>query len=109
EVHETFIEMVKERRGSKLKDDADLFTGLFWTGRRGLDLGLVDALGDMRGTLKKRYGAKTRLKLIAQPRGLFSRFGLFGSRAAPAEIAATMAAGVADAAEERALWSRYGL
>jgi len=109
EVHATFIEMVRERRGSKLKDDPDLFTGLFWTGKRGLDLGLVDALGDMRGTLKQRYGAKTRLKLITQPRGLFARFGLFGSKAAPAEIAAAAAAGVADAAEERALWSRYGL
>ncbi|MGN6146321.1 MAG: S49 family peptidase, partial [Mesorhizobium sp.] len=39
EVHETFIDMVKERRGPKLKDDPDLFTGLFWTGKRGLDLG----------------------------------------------------------------------
>jgi signal peptide peptidase SppA len=109
EVHETFIDMVKERRGPKLKDDPDLFTGLFWTGKRGLDLGLVDALGDMRGVLKQRYGAKTRLKLISQPRGLFSRFGLFGSKAEPADIAAAAAGGLADAAEQRALWSRYGL
>ena len=109
EVHETFIDMVKERRGPKLKDDPDLFTGLFWTGKRGLDLGLVDALGDMRGVLKQRYGAKTRLKLISQPRGLFSRFGLFGSKAEPADIAAAVAGGLADAAEQRALWSRYGL
>ncbi|MGN6303268.1 MAG: S49 family peptidase [Mesorhizobium sp.] len=109
EVHETFIDMVKERRGSKLKDDPDLFTGLFWTGKRGLDLGLVDALGDMRGVLKQRYGAKTRLKLISQPRGLFARFGLFGSKAEPADIAAAAAGGLADAAEQRALWGRYGL
>ncbi|MGN6538972.1 MAG: S49 family peptidase [Mesorhizobium sp.] len=109
EVHETFIDMVKERRGPKLKDDPDLFTGLFWTGKRGLDLGLVDTLGDMRGVLKQRYGAKTRLKLISQPRGLFARFGLFGSKAEPADIAAAAAGGLVDAAEQRALWSRYGL
>mgnify|MGYP001090660119 CR=1 FL=1 len=109
EVHDTFIQLVKERRGAKLKDDPDLFTGLFWTGKRGLDLGLVDALGDMRGVLKQRYGAKTRLKLITQPRGLFARFGLFGSKAAPADIAAAAAAGLVDTAEERALWGRYGL
>jgi len=108
-VHDTFIQMVKERRGAKLKDDPDLFTGLFWTGKRGLDLGLVDALGDMRGVLKQRYGAKTRLKLITQPRGLFARFGLFGSKAAPADIAVAAAAGLVDIAEERALWGRYGL
>ena len=113
EVHETFIELVKERRGTKLKDDPDLFTGLFWTGRKGLELGLVDALGDMRTTLKQRFGEKTQLKLISQQRGLLSRFGLFGSalrgnQPAVADIAAA-AHGLADAAEERALWSRFGL
>lgn len=112
EVHATFIDMVKQRRGSKLADDPDLFTGLFWTGKRGLALGLVDALGDMRSVLKDRYGAKTRLKLISPPRGLFGRsLGFFGTRdgfSAPA-IAQAAAGGIIDAAEERALWSRFGL
>src|SRR5690606_26688813 len=80
EVHETFIAMVKERRGAKLKEDAALCTGLFWSGKKGLELGLVDALGDMRAFSKTRYGEKTRLKRITQPRGLLGRgFGLFGS------------------------------
>jgi signal peptide peptidase SppA len=109
EVHETFIDMVKDRRGAKLKDDPDLFTGLFWTGRRGLELGLVDGLGDMRSTLKARFGPKTRLKLITAPRGLLSRFGLFGTRSAASEIAGAAAGGLIDAAEERALWARFGL
>lgn len=111
EVHETFIDLVKERRGAMLKDDPDLFTGLFWTGKKGLELGLVDALGDMRGVIKGRYGAKTQLKLIAAPRGFLGRLGLFGSKAGSpaADIAAAAAGGLADVAEERALWSRYGL
>ncbi|GLS31096.1 peptidase S49 [Mesorhizobium albiziae] len=112
EVHDTFIDLVKERRGTKLSDDPDLFTGLFWTGKRGLALGLVDALGDMRAVLKDRYGAKTRLKLITPPRGLFGRgLGFFGSNSgfsAP-DIAQAAAGGLIDAAEERALWSRFGL
>ena len=58
EVHETFIDLVKERRGAKLKDDPDLFTGLFWTGKRGVELGLVDALGDMRDVLKNPFRAE---------------------------------------------------
>src|SRR5690606_22101022 len=41
EVHQTFIALVKERRGAKLAEDDDLFTGLFWTGERGHALGLV--------------------------------------------------------------------
>ncbi|ODT56518.1 MAG: peptidase S49 [Methylobacterium sp. SCN 67-24] len=110
EVHETFIDLVKERRGSRLKDDPDLFTGLFWSGKRSLELGLVDALGDMRTVLKDRYGPKTELRLIAPPRGLFGRrLGMFGSSALTPDVAATIASGLLDAAEERALWGRFGL
>jgi signal peptide peptidase SppA len=109
DVHQTFIDLVKERRGAKLNDIPDLFTGLFWTARQGIGLGLVDGLGDMRDTLKKRYGPKTRLKLISAQRGLLSRFGLFGQKAPATEIAQAAATGLIDAAEERALWSRFGL
>ncbi|WP_378943971.1 S49 family peptidase [Mesorhizobium sp. ANAO-SY3R2] len=112
EVHETFIDMVKERRGARLKDDPDLFTGLFWSGKKGLELGLVDSLGDMRTVLKDRYGAKTELRLISQPRGLFGRkLGVFGTSASGLgpEIASAAASGLIDAAEERAIWSRFGL
>jgi signal peptide peptidase SppA len=111
EVHDTFIDMVKERRHGKLKDDPDLFTGLFWSGKKGLELGLVDALGDMRTVLKDRYGAKAELKLITAPRGLFGRRLGLGSSALgfTPEAAGAVATGLVDAAEERALWSRFGL
>lgn len=112
DVHETFIDIVKERRAGKLKDDPDLFTGLFWTARHGLDLGLVDALGDMRAVLKERFGAKTKLHLITPPRGLFGRrLGLFGTASVPSatEIAGTAVGGLIEAIEERALWNRFGL
>lgn len=109
EVHETFIDLVKERRAGKLKDDPDLFTGLFWTGKRGVELGLVDGLGDMRGVLKARYGEKTKLRLVTAPRGLFGRrLGLLG-KASGAEIGASAATALFDAAEERAIWGRFGL
>jgi len=105
EVHETFIELVKSRRDAKLANDPDLFTGLFWSGKTALSLGLVDALGDMRSHLKAQYGPKTRLRLISPPRGFLSRrLPGIGS-----QFAAEAASGVIDAAEERALWSRFGL
>ncbi len=110
EVHETFIELVKERRGDKLADNDDLFTGMFWSGVKGLELGLVDGLGDMRSVLKERFGDKTRMRLITSPRGLFGRrtpgaaAGGLASR-----FAAETASGLVEAAEERALWGRYGL
>ncbi len=110
EVHETFIDLVKDRRGDRLSQDPELFTGQFWTGKRGLSLGLVDALGDMRGFLKGRYGSKTQLKLITAPRGLFGRrLGLFGSRMEATDIAGAVAGGVLEAAQDRSLWSRFGL
>jgi len=112
EVHETFIDMVKERRGKNLTDDPELFTGLFWSGKKGLELGLVDSLGDMRTVLKDRYGAKAEFKLITPPRGLFGRrLGMFGSSTPTLgpDVASAFAAGMVDAAEERALWGRFGL
>ena len=45
ELHETFIETVKKGRGDRLKDNPDLFSGLFWTGTKAMELGLVDGLG----------------------------------------------------------------
>ena len=108
EIHETFIDMVKERRAGKLADDPDLFTGMFWTAKKGLDLGLIDGLGDMRSFLKQRYGEKTKLQLVSQSRGLFGRrLGVFGSHAP--DIAAAAADGLVSAAQERALWGRFGL
>lgn len=107
EIHDTFIDMVRERRGAKLANDPDLFTGLFWTGKKGLELGLVDALGDMRSFLKARYGEKTRLRLVSTPRGFFSR--RLGLSSIGANLAASAADGLADMAQERALWARLGL
>lgn len=45
EIHRQFIEIVKKGRGDRLSAEADLFTGLVWTGEQCLELGLVDALG----------------------------------------------------------------
>ncbi|ALG68129.1 S49 family peptidase [Beggiatoa leptomitoformis] len=47
QVHEQFINMVKQGRGERLKyqEHPELFSGLIWTGEQGIELGLVDALG----------------------------------------------------------------
>ena len=112
EIHDVFIDLVKSRRAAKLADDPDLFTGLFWTGKRSVELGLVDGLGDMRTVLKDRFGAKTRLRLVSAPRGLFGRkFNLFGVRgeAEAGDFAGAAASGLMNAIENRALWGRFGL
>ena len=110
EVHDTFIAMVKERRGTKLSDNPDLFTGLFWSGKRGLELGLVDALGDMRSVLRARFGDKVQMKLITHPKNFLGRpSGQPGVEGIGTQIAGAAAEGLISAAEERALWARYGM
>jgi signal peptide peptidase SppA len=103
EIHDGFKDWVRQRRGAKLKgDDSLLFSGEFWTGKRGLELGLVDNLGELRAVLQQRYGAKVHLPVVATRRGLLSRFGLGSGieSIGPATLAAL---------EERTHWQRFGL
>jgi serine protease SohB len=109
EIHQVFIAMVRERRAGKLKDDDTVFSGLFWSGTRGLELGLIDGLGDMRQELKKRYGQKTRLELVTATRSLLGRRIPGVSSMSLDAVASGLATGLVEAAEEKALWSRYGL
>ncbi len=45
EIHQQFIKVVREGRGKRLKETPDLFSGLFWSGARSIELGLADGLG----------------------------------------------------------------
>jgi signal peptide peptidase SppA len=107
EIHEGFKDWVRERRGTRLKGgDSLLFTGEFWTGKRGLELGLVDSLGELRATLQQRYGEKVRLPVITARRGLLSRLR-FGSQSGGGFD--TIGPSTLAAIEERAHWQRFGL
>lgn len=98
DIHRVFIDWVKSRRGGKLAaPDDDLFTGEFWSGLRGLELGLIDGLGDLHETLRGRFGDKVRTRLIEPRRGLFQLPRL------------ALAADIAAAIEDRAMWTRLGL
>jgi len=106
EMHESFKDVVRLRRAEKLAgDERDLFSGEFWTGRRALELGLIDGLADAKTMLRERFGRAARLVPVGERRGWWRRrFGM-GAGAAPAE----WTAGLFAAVEERALWSRFGL
>ncbi len=121
ELHETFKNMVTSRRKERLKEEHDvLFSGEFWTGSKAVELGLIDGIGELRGTLKARFGDKVKILPLEDARpwwrkrmgfgagaglsGLFASGGLAGV-AEPHE----WAQGLVSAAEERALWSRFGL
>lgn len=61
--HERFIEFVKKHRGSKIKDDKDIFSGEIYTGEEAASNGLVDEVGTIVEVLDKRYpGCKLELE-----------------------------------------------
>ncbi|MGR3343801.1 MAG: S49 family peptidase [Paracoccaceae bacterium] len=76
QMHETFISQVKDRRGAKLSDHKDMFTGAFWIGQTAVDLGLADGIGHLIPKMKERFGDKVRFVPYAQRRSLFRRFGV---------------------------------
>jgi serine protease SohB len=106
EIHDDFIALVKSRRGDKLSGpEESLFSGEYWTGRRALGFGLVDAIGDLRSTLRERFGDKVFTPLITAERGLFGRRALGVGTVSELGLAEDMIS----ALEARAIWARYGL
>src|ERR1700743_3582510 len=93
EIHTIFIDLVKKSRGRKLKGADDLlFTGEYWAGDSSVSLGLADAIGDLRSTLRARFGEKVSTPVIAPSSGMLS--GLLGRRA-PGASSLDVADGVA--------------
>ena len=109
DVHESFKGMVRKRRRGKLRADEDeLFSGQFWTGRKALELGLIDGIGDLRTVMRERFGDKVKLRPIALRRSWWQRrSGIFSGAAAAGP--ADWADGALAAVEERLWWNRFGL
>jgi signal peptide peptidase SppA len=112
EIHEGFIELVKRSRGARLKGpEKTVFSGEYWTGSKAIELGLADAIGDLRSTLRARFGEDVLMPLISPARGWLGRVqpgvgavgidGLLGGAGFAEEIISAL--------EARALWARYGL
>ncbi|MDF0493297.1 S49 family peptidase [Bradyrhizobium yuanmingense] len=113
EIHQIFIALVKESRGARLKGaDDTLFTGEYWAGDSAIALGLADSIGDLRSTLRARYGEKVLTPVIAQPTGLLS--GLLGRKSPGAgqlsalESMAGLPEELISAVETRAIWAKFG-
>lgn len=101
-IHAAFIDHVKARRGARLDATADLFNADVWVGQQAVDLGLADGVAHAVPKLRALYGDKVRLVPLGQRRSLWQRLGAAG-------LAQAAVAGAVEAAEDRALWSRYGL
>lgn len=116
EIHAIFIALVKRSRGGRLKGGEDvLFSGEYWAGETSISLGLADAIGDLRSTLRARYGDKVQTPVIAPSSGMLS--GLLGRKSAGAGASALgqidaiggLPAELISALETRAIWAKFGL
>src|SRR5260370_32313762 len=112
EIHQDFIGLVKRSRGARLKGpEKTLFSGEYWSGSKAVDLGLADGTGDLRTTLRTRFGDDVVTPLVAPARGWFGRLqpGVGTTDLDNMPRAADFAEEVISALEARALWARYGL
>src|SRR5215469_10052995 len=107
DLHDSFKELVRQRRGAKLKgEEAQLFSGEVFTGRRALSLGLIDGIGELRGVARGLFGEDVRLRLIEpeRRRSFLARLAWPG-RGDVGDLAGDLLA----RAEERLIWARFGL
>jgi serine protease SohB len=112
DIHEDFIALVKERRGARLVGpENDLFSGEFWTGRKAVELGIADSVGDLRSTLRQRFGDDVVTPLVSPARGWLGRVqpGVGATEWDGFLHRPNFAGEVISALEARALWARYGL
>lgn len=75
-IHEQFIGVVKKGRGDRLKEGADLYSGLIWSGEQSVELGLVDALGSSSYVAREVIGAERIVDYTPRP----DFFGQFAER-----------------------------
>ena len=101
QIHENFIEYVKSRRSSKLLSSAEdeIFSGLFWVGKKGVDLGLADGIGSINQIIREKYGNKAKIKIIDQKKSFLQK--RLSSSINNNDIFNRL--------EEMIMWSRYGL
>lgn len=97
QLHEEFVSWVQERRGDRLSDTEDLFTGDVWLGEKAKELGLIDGVGNLRELIAERFPS-AEIKIAEPKKPLLARLGV----GAPA-------AAILDAVSQKAMWSRYGL
>ena len=105
DIFEGFKDLVKARRGTKLKGDEEflndkIFTGAFWSGRKAVELGLVDAVADMRSKMKEKFGDKVAIENIAMKKGFIKSF--FSEKN-------DFAAEIISQLEEKVHFGRFGL
>ncbi|MDA9990895.1 S49 family peptidase [Paracoccaceae bacterium] len=97
DIHQTFADYVSERRGARISENNELFTGEFWVGKKAIELGLADHIGHLEQVMKERFGDKVRYKTYGPKKGWGLRLGASLFDSASAQI------------EEKVAYAKFGL
>jgi signal peptide peptidase SppA len=100
ELHKDFIDVVEKSRSKKLKKDKgiELFSGEFWSGRKSLELGLIDGIGTADQILREKFGDDVNIKKFEKSKGWLAK--KLSSESHTDQVISIL--------EERSIWQRYG-
>ena len=101
ELHQDFIDVVEESRGSKLNKESgiELFSGEFWSGKKAKQLGLIDGIGNAEQILREKFGEEVQIKKFEKTKGWLAK-KLSSSEDHADKLISIL--------EERSIWQRYG-
>jgi len=57
EIHQQFIDVVRQGRGKRLKETPEMFSGLMWSGAKSIELGLADGFGTVDSVARDVFKA----------------------------------------------------
>ncbi|MDO9421391.1 MAG: S49 family peptidase [Herminiimonas sp.] len=72
EIHQQFIDVVRKGRGKRLKESPEIFSGLFWSGAKSVELGLADGFGTVESVAREEFKS-TNIVDYTQREGLSDR------------------------------------
>ena len=101
ELHQDFIDVVEESRGAKLNKESgiELFSGEFWSGKKAVELGLIDGIGNAEQILREKFGEEVQIKKFEKTKGWLAK------KLSTSEDHADKLISIL---EERSIWQRYG-
>ncbi len=67
EIHQQFIDVVKQGRGKRLKETPETFSGLMWSGEKSVKMGLADAYGTTESVAREVIKAEDILDYTVKP------------------------------------------
>jgi len=94
QIHQQFIAAVKTGRGTRLKEDADTFSGLFWSGQQAIELGLADQLGSVDYVAREVVKAEEIIDYTRRDNVAERLVKRFGAALGEAAVRATQSAAV---------------